>query len=81
MRIAMFVIFLIADLIVLLACKFTYENKHNYVDGMLIGVHIPSSEVTNPKVQEICEKSRKDWKKISSVSFYCGNWSLFHLLF
>lgn len=68
----MFVIFLIADLIVLLACKFTYENKHNYVDGMLIGVHIPSSEVTNPKVQEICEKSRKDWKKFHRFHFIAG---------
>ena len=64
MRIAMFVIFLIADLIVLLACKFTYENKHNYVDGMLIGVHIPSSEVTNPKVQEIILL-----RELESVSF------------
>ena len=54
MRIAMFVIFIIADLIVLLACKFIYENKHNYVDGMLIGVHIQSSEVTNAKIKKIC---------------------------
>lgn len=72
MEIVMFILFLMLDLITVLVCKFAYGDKDKYVNGMLMGVHIPSNEVTNPEVREICEKNRKNWKKFHWISFITG---------
>ena len=72
MSIALFVIFLFADLMVVLMCKFSYGKRDTYIEGMLMGVHIPQEEVDNEEVQSICLRSRKIWNRFHQVNLALG---------
>ena len=49
MNIIMFLIFLLSDLIIVLICGFSYGKKHEYREGMLLGVHIPKEALDTGK--------------------------------
>ena len=56
MDIAMFMIFILMDLIVVLVCRAAYGKKHEYREGMLFGVHIPRDALETEEISELTDK-------------------------
>lgn len=62
MEVALFFIFLITNLFVVLICQYSYGKRDQYENGMLMGVHIPASALEQEEVKTICAKSKKEWR-------------------
>ena len=61
MKIAMFFIFLVCNLIIVPLCQYSYGKLWEYREGMVLGVHIPATCVQHPRVRELCERHKKSW--------------------
>lgn len=62
MEVALFFIFLITNLFVVLICQYSYGKRDRYEDGMLMGVHIPAYALEQEEVRKLCTKSKREWK-------------------
>ena len=60
----MLIIFLITDISMVGIFAGVYGNIAKYREGMLMGVHIPKSELEHPDVKELL--------KSATASFICG---------
>lgn len=64
----MLIIFLITDISMVGIFAGVYGNIAKYQEGMLMGVHIPKSELEHPNVKELLQL----YKKHTTASFICG---------
>lgn len=53
MEIIMFIIFIVANLFIILCMQFAYTHAYKYENGMYLNVHIPSSHKEDAEVTEI----------------------------
>lgn len=90
MEVALFFIFLITNLFVVLICQYSYGKRDRYENGMLMGVHIPASVLEQEEVKKICVKSKKEWKLFNRgnlivsilINFLCfWNFSIFIIIY
>lgn len=58
MEVALFFIFLITNLFVVLICQYSYGKRDRHEDGMLMGVHIPAYALEQEEVRKLCTKVR-----------------------
>lgn len=72
MGIFLFIIFLFCDLITCLLCKYVYQQNFTYQNGMLLGVHIPREQVKHPRVEALCEQSRRHWRIYQNSNIALG---------
>lgn len=72
MGIVMLIIFLFANMQVLLISKFAIGDRDKYEQGMLMGIHIPPDETGNPEVVKICQENKKQFKSLWRVGFISG---------
>ena len=68
MNLILFFVFLLCDLMVVPICWFSYGDRREYREGMLLGVHIPPESVNDPEVEELCAGYGKKWKKFQAVN-------------
>lgn len=67
-----FAIFFGCNLFTILICQYTTHVDGTYRKGMLLGVHIPSYEVQSDRVQTLCLRCVKKWKRYYKVSLILG---------
>ena len=72
MDIAMFMIFILMDLIVVLVCRAAYGKKHEYREGMLFGVHIPRDALETEEISELTDKYRRRWILFQTLNLLAG---------
>ena len=72
MDIAMFMIFILMDLIVVLVCRAAYGKKHEYREGMLFGVHIPRDALETQEISELTDKYRRRWILFQTLNLLAG---------
>lgn len=70
MDIAMFMIFILMDLIVVLVCRAAYGKKHEYREGMLFGVHIPRDALETEEISELTDKYRRRWILFQTLNLW-----------
>ncbi len=72
MNIVMFIIFLLTDLGLVGILAFVYSGKEQYQEGMILGVHIPETEIGNKEVVEIGARYKKGFKKYNLWNLVFG---------
>lgn len=68
MNLILFFVFLLCDLMIVPICWFSYGDRREYREGMLLGVHIPPEYVSDPEVENLCTGYGKRWKKFQTVN-------------
>ena len=62
MEIIMFIIFIVANLFIILCMQFAYTHAYKYENGMYLNVHIPSSHKEDAEVTEIVTTGKRKMK-------------------
>ena len=81
----MLIIFLITDISMVGIFAGVYGNIAKYREGMLMGVHIPKSELEHPDVKELLQLYKKRnrqfylWNMLAGIA--CSMPALLYLLF
>ena len=77
----MLIIFLITDISMVGIFAGVYGNIANYREGMLMGVHIPKSELEHPDVKELLQLYKKRNRQFLFVEHACRNCGMPALLY
>jgi len=72
MSILLFFIFLITDLSMIGAFAFVYSGKERYEGGMILGVHIPTTEINHEDVLNQGKIYKKSLKKFNLWNLFLG---------
>lgn len=72
MGIVMFIIFLLTDLSMVGIFAFVYSGKEQYNEGMILGVHIPETEINHEEVQNLGIKYKRSFKKFNFWNLIMG---------
>lgn len=72
MSVVMFIIFLLTDIGMVGIFAFIYSGKEQYSEGMILGVHIPKTEINHEEVQGLGEKYKKSLKKFNCWNLILG---------
>lgn len=73
----MLIIFLITDISMVGIFAGVYGNIAKYREGMLMGVHIPKSELEHPDVKELLQLYKKRnrqfylWNMLAGIGYAC----------
>ena len=65
MNLILFFVFLLCDLMIVPICWFSYGDRREYREGMLLGVHIPQSMSVIRRWRNLCKRIWKEMEEIS----------------
>lgn len=72
MEIALFVIFIVTDIIVIASFAYAFGQKGEYRKGLLLGMHVNEENLSNPDVVELIQKYKKQIKRYNIISAVTG---------
>ena len=72
MEIALFVIFIVTDLIVIVSFAYAFGQKGEYRKGLLLGMHVQEENLSNPDVVALREKYKKQIKMYNRINAVTG---------